>query len=368
VVLTKIEMIDENNGWSVDATGHRLRTNNGGSTWKDVTPPETGYLSIGNAMHAWVVVETMEHCEHLGCSGIWVPGFVAWHTSDGGQTWQRGTFFNGIDTDFGPRAMQFVGNTKGWLLFVNKIGMSGFTYESLVQTLDGGQSWRLIYPFSNGCVSGGMIFLDEQNGWIGDDCRWLWGTMTGIHLADFLKGKAAPLLNKTANGGNTWDAFQLPAPVNFPSTLTSSDLDTDVQLHCGTKSMDQISQKAFILQWSCTQGDPLTSAEILYAYLTSDEGQSWHSWLSTGNESFANPSTGWRLLALSDGQSHSLQQTIDGGLTWTTIQTVVWQSAQFEFISELVGWAIVGDGTNSILVHTVDGGKTWITIKPMIAP
>lgn len=366
-VLTKIDMIDENIGWSVDATGHILRTNDGGYSWRNVTSPEVGYFSIGDASHAWNVVETMEHCERLGCSGGWVPGFAVWQTSNGGQTWQRGSFFNGIDTDFVPRAMQFIDDTNGWLLFVNKIGMSGFTYESLVKTRDSGESWVLIYPFSNGCVSSGMIFLDEQNGWIADDCRWLWRTSSGTTLADFLKGNAAPILNKTSNGGNTWDTSELPAPVDFPSNLKYSDIDTNIQFYCGTKRMEQIAQETFMLQWSCTQGDPLTSAEILYAYLTSNGGQTWHSWLSTGNESFVNPNTGWRLITLDDGQPNSLQQTIDGGLTWTTIKTIAWQSAQFEFTSERVGWAIVSGGTNFALVHTVDGGKTWIEIKPVIA-
>jgi photosystem II stability/assembly factor-like uncharacterized protein len=132
--------------------------------------------------------------------------------------------------------------------------------------------------------------------------------------------------------------------------------------------MARIAQKAFILQWSCTGGDPLRSTEILYAYLTSDGGQSWHSWLATGNEIFINPDKGWRLFSYGDGQPSSLQQTTDGGITWKTIKAVAWQTAQFDFVSEQVGWGIVSEGINSSFVHTSDGGKTWIEIKPVIAP
>jgi hypothetical protein len=360
-------MIDENIGWGIETTGHLLRTNDGGSTWKDVTPPEVGYFSIGDAVHAWDIVETQERCEYLGCPGGWTKGFVTWRTSDGGETWQQGAFYGGGVLRFRPIAMQFVSDTKGWFLFVERSGMSGFLYENLVQTIDGGDSWILVYPLFNGCISGGMIFVDEQEGWVGDDCRWL-NSLDGIPWQDFLNGKAAPSLNRTTDGGNTWNFFPLPAPMIFPSNFTSLNIDPNTWFYCGIKQMDKISQTAFILQWSCNTVHSTISAEALYAYLTTDGGQTWHSWLSTGNESFANPNTGWRLFALGDGQSNSLQQTIDGGLTWTTIKMVVWQTAQFEFTSEQAGWAIVSDGTNSVLAHTIDGGKTWMEIKPVLAP
>jgi len=367
-VLTQFDMVDENIGWGVEATSHRLRTIDGGSTWKDVTPPEVGFFSAEGDTHAWDVIQTRISCDQIGCSGGWAPGLVTWHTSDGGQTWQRGAFFNGGVPEFRPIVMQFVSDTTGWFLFVDQVGMSGFTFESLVQTLDGGDSWRLIQPLSNGCLSRGMIFMNEQDGWIGDDCSGLSNVITGTLWEDFLKGKEVPLLNRTSDGGNTWNTFALPAPTVFPSNFTSPALDPNVSLYCGIKQMDKISQMAFILQWGCKEADPGASAKVLYAYLTPDGGQTWHSWLSTGNESFINPDTGWRLFAPGDGQPNSLQQTADGGLTWRTIKAVAWQTAQFDFVSEQVGWAIVSDTMSFALVHTVDGGKTWIEIKPVIAP
>jgi photosystem II stability/assembly factor-like uncharacterized protein len=365
-VLTQINMIDENIGWGVEATGHLLRTLDSGSTWKDVTPPEVGFYSTGDTLHAWNTIETQAACE--SCPGGWVMGLITWRTSDGGETWQQGSFINEGEPDFRPVAMQFVMNTKGWFLFVYQIGMSGFTYESLTQTLDGGESWRLIHPFSNGCVSGGMIFIDEEEGWIGDDCRGLSNALDGIALQDFLKGTAAPSLNRTTDGGNTWNSFPVPAPTVFPSNFTSSEIDPNTWFYCGTKQMDTISQNSFLFQWNCNTAHSPTFAEASYAYLTPDGGQTWYSWLSTGNETFTNPHTGWRLFVANDGQSNSLQQTTDGGTTWITIKSVTWQTAQFDFVSEQVGWAIVSDGMNSALVHTVDGGKTWIEIKPVIVP
>ena len=68
------------------------------------------------------------------------------------------------------------------------------------------------------------------------------------------------------------------------------------------------------------------------------------------------------------GQISQLQQTTDGGYTWATIKSVSWQNAQFDFISEQVGWAVVINGDASALVHTTDSGQTWEELKSVIAP
>ena len=133
--------------------------------------------------------------------------------------------------------------------------------------------------------------------------------------------------------------------------------------------MEQLSGDAFTLQWSCSHHFPDPPSEIfIYGYLTPDAGQSWHSWLATGNENFVNVITGWRLLTPGGGQSNQLQQTTDGGLTWTTIKTVTWQSAQFDFVNEQVGWSIVTNDDATSLVYTTDGGSSWIEIKSVVVP
>ncbi len=365
-VLSTMNMLDEHNGWGLESTGHLLRTIDGGYSWKDVTPPEAGFFSTGDMMHAWAFVKTRGACDV--CPGGWTMGLVTWRTSDGGQTWQRGLFFSPDMLDFRPIAMQFVDDAKGWFLLVEQVGMSGFTFESLVRTLDGGESWMSVYPLSDGCVSGGMIFVDEQEGWIGDDCRGLSNTLDGIPVQDFLNGKATPSLNRTTDGGNTWSSFPVPAPAVFPLNFTSLDIDPNTWVYCGIKQMHQISQKTFLLQWSCNTAHSITVVEASYAYLTNDGGQTWHSWLSTGNETFTNPDTGWRLFATVEDQPSLLQQTTNGGLTWRTIKEVAWKTAQFNFVNEQVGWANVSNNMTSTLVHTVDGGKTWIEIKPAIVP
>jgi photosystem II stability/assembly factor-like uncharacterized protein len=364
--LTHIQMADENIGWVIDATGHRLRTMDGGYTWKDVTAPEIGFFSSAGDTHAWEIVRTRVPCDQIGCTVDWVPSLVTWRTLDGGQTWQRGAFIDSGAPDFRPISMQFIDEKKGWFLLIDQVGMSGFTYESLFQTLDGGDSWKLIQPVSNGCISGGMIFTSTQNGWIGYDCSGLSNTMTGTRLEDFLKGVEAPVLSRTLDGGTTWTDAILPAPQVFPANLMSTVVDPNASVYCGIKEMDLIAENSFILQWSCNTNisPPLTVAS--YAYLTEDDGQTWRSWLSTGSEFFITPDTGWRIFASNDQQPTFLQQTTDGGETWNTIKPTGWQAAQFDFVNEQVGWALVTDQLTSAFVHTLDGGRTWEVIRPVI--
>ncbi len=118
-----------------------------------------------------------------------------------------------------------------------------------------------------------------------------------------------------------------------------------------------------MVEWNCAGG-------YIYDYLTSDQGQTWHSWLATGNESFVNAATGWRMFTSGQGQLNQFQQTTDGGLTWKTIKQITWPNVQFDFIDGQTGWAIVTDraGPNWALIHTVDGGTYWVEIKPKGLP
>ncbi len=69
-----------------------------------------------------------------------------------------------------------------------------------------------------------------------------------------------------------------------------------------------------------------------------------------------------------ESQSGRLQQSTDGGLTWTTIKTVAWHSVQFDFINEQVGWAIVTNDDAVSLVYTTNGGRSWVELDPVIVP
>jgi len=131
--------------------------------------------------------------------------------------------------------------------------------------------------------------------------------------------------------------------------------------------MDQIDAYAFLSKWRC--GTYYSSAPFVfeYDYPTPDGGRNWTGWQAAGNENFVDAAAGWRLAADPDAPAMRLQQTVDGGRTWSPIKIVNWQSAQFDFVDAQVGRTLVSDGTNTALVRTLDGGQTWAEIRPELA-
>ncbi|HEY3310598.1 MAG TPA: hypothetical protein VGK00_03055 [Anaerolineales bacterium] len=363
VVLVRFAMLDEHTGWAIDTIGRRLRSVDGGRSWKNVTATAFGLLSVKDSLRAWDIAYIQISCRQLGCPDEWTRGFVVWRTLDGGQTWQQGTPFPSGVREFFPLKMQFVDDRTGWYL-----GRNGFPFTSLFQSLDSGGSWKLIHHFSDGCYSSSMIFLDGREGWVGNDCSRSAGAAGGTPLAEFLKGAARPALSHTLDGGLTWETVLLPAPALFPPELASPEAAQNLRFYCGVLQMQSISPESFLLRWDCAQNYPEATRHISYTYLTPDGGRSWNSWLSGGSENFIDSATGWRLFTPGNDRPNLLQHTGDGGLSWTDIKELGWQSAQIDFVSAQLGWALASDGLNTALVRSADGGRTWLEIKPVYAP
>ena len=150
-------------------------------------------------------------------------------------------------------------------------------------------------------------------------------------------------------------------------------------MRCNWLSLQPIPATSIGLEYFCN-AEPISFTEY---YLSMNDGQSWNEWFSSwflnngagnintwipgGGEAFLPNGSGWRLFTLGGKQLNPIQKTSNGGKTWTTIQKVDWPYAQFNFISEQVGWAIV-TGYNTALVQTNDGGVTWTDLKPSVTP
>jgi photosystem II stability/assembly factor-like uncharacterized protein/Tol biopolymer transport system component len=372
LTLTSLRMIDLRTGWATEASGHILRTSDGGSTWRDVTPPEGAYRAANfyalDAAHAWAVAGASMPCGSTPM--VSCPTAFAWRTFDGGASWQRGVPFT-IESGFRPVAIRFADPTLGRFLYVDHVGMSGSTYMGLVFSSDGGATWTRSGGLNGGlCLTSGLAVSDAQSGWAGTDCRVV-TAMDGVPVKDFLAGKAAPGLSRTQDGGRSWEDVHLPPPGVFPGALTSPDLDPVKSLFCGLSRLVPVDAATLLLEWACSLSKYTAEwpADFQYDYLTSDNGQSWHSWLASGNEDFVSPTTGFRLMRLAGEANATIQRTADGGLTWSDIHAVAWPQAQLDFLDRLNGWALVtGNDGAFALVRTTDGGQKWLDLKPVLAP
>lgn len=140
----EVTMVNEHVGWAWGkALGHGislvLRTEDGGQTWRDVTPPETqnGFGGTGfflDGERAWAAYNENEG---------W-PGYrgLVWRTTDGGETWTSSD-----DTDPSGEAelvdyIYFIDDRHGCLQ--NRVIYSmGSGKVDIYRTSDGGASWRL---------------------------------------------------------------------------------------------------------------------------------------------------------------------------------------------------------------------------------
>lgn len=373
LALASLHMINPDIGWGIETGGHIVRTRDGGNTWQDVTPSQGLYNDKGffalDANTAWSTPRPSDACdasqmmwdEYQNCMPG--PDVITWRTVDGGKTWQAGGTYKVENEHHEPIAIQFIDTNTGWFMYVSSFGPMGSTTMGVAKTEDGGLSWVRAAAPPGICIHRAMTFINAHDGWSGPDCRFT--PTAGTPLQDFLTGKSAPELSRTANDSQSWEDVTLPAPQVFPAELTSPNAAPNISILCGTTSMQRISAEALTLQWTCSSemGTP-PFMDFSYQYLTSNGGQSWYSWLASGNEFFLNAQMGLRLYSRGEGQVGQLQQTSDSGQDWKTIKTVTWQTAHFDFVNEQIGWAIVTSGDAITFLHTADAGQNWSELKP----
>ncbi len=351
--ITDIHMVDANTGWAIGGLGnivgdHVLFTADGGSTWKDVTPPQgeaasgehfaaTGFFQ--DAQTAWVTYA-------IG-GGTPVPTQpVVWQTTDGGATWvaSQPLDVTGLAEIYVPSELQFVAGQDGWLMVHVGVGMM-HDYIAIYRSSDGGASWtRIIDPYIDGgiqsCTKNAMLFTDTTHGWLTGDCG-------GV--------QAGALLFKSTDAGSTWQPVILPAPASVPT------LFTDMNLACGSYNPFFFGNDLGHLSVQCINytGSQITNS--YYIYTTQNGGSTWTSTVYPGEAVyFFSADTGWAL-------APKIQLTTDGGATWKAISDVAW-TAQMDFISEQIGWGVARAGNEEALVKTDNGGARWTELVPKVGP
>lgn len=352
--VTNIHMLDQNTGWAIGGLGsivgdHVLVTSDGGTTWKDVTPPEVqpsevnheiavGYFQ--DAQHAWVTYA-------VGGGNPILPQLKVWRTSDGGATWTASQLLDasGLSEIYVPTDLIFVNGTQGWLLSHVGVGMS-HDYVALYRSSDGGVSWsRLLDPYNDGgiqsCTKNALRFTDATHGWLTGDCG-------GV--------KAGVLLFKSSDAGSTWQEVSLPAPADAPNLFSEGS-----NFACGSYDPYFFGNDLGHLTVLCTDYNQATPSVVYYIYSTQDGGTTWTSASYPGNSLyFFSSSVGW-------AASPKMHATTDGGQTWKAISDVTWVP-QLDFVSEQLGWAVARSDTQMALVKTSNGGASWTILVTKVAP
>lgn len=378
VTLTSIKMIDNTTGWGVANDGyddHILRTQDGGGSWQDITPPES--VSVGEGIgkralsffldndHGWSTYYPEEDF-------LFEPSLI-WYTSDGGMSWEESSQLDGsgLETFFEPRELYFQDQHFGWLMLGHDRGV-GHAPISIFRTGDGGRNWdRIIDPFSEEnsgfihiCCQSGMVFLDSKNG-----------------LITSQNGPVeSPYVNWTEDGGFTWQEQILPP----------ADEILFSNAWCGTRSPVTRSPQSVALVVECLDARQEPAVNVAFLYTSMDNGQTWDFFrladppIENGNWDYVQRShsidfisseIGWVYISdyyqLQGGEDSNtlthIYNTVDGGKSWQPVKTVTW-AGQFSYVDIQNGWAAAFSGDENALVRTTNEGRTWQIITPEIAP
>lgn len=356
-------MIDAEHGWAVGGTlldpRHILITEDGGWTWREVTPPAMApsgrFKSRAGAYfldesHAWVVYQD----RYL--SGHKPAPVLVWRTQDGGKSWTPSQPLNlqGLDGFIvGQNKMIFTDPYNGWIFAsvpIPPYGGDGQTH--IFHTTDGGNVWRRlsIDPVGDGRL---LNSIHEEKFMLSSG---------GVGFAQVPDG-LPPYILWTQDGGRRWSKIALPTPDWAPDFF---DVARD-SIGCLTEDSAMLPNGAAFILVSCSKPEGPTLA----LYRSLDGAQTW--------EALAVPEDdGWRILIdFLDNENgwiagSSISRTHDGGRTWQTIKHVGWDYIQsIQFVDEQNGWAFVMQEIRRAeeewaFVRTDDGGRTWTQLVPRV--
>ena len=363
LAISFIDMIDAGNGWSIGGAADDLlpsnvfRTGDGGSTWKDVTPPEktaidpaAGNIAAGGFWDfntAWVTYYS---------ANLLLPPTapVIWITVDGGTTWRASAplDLSGWTGEYRVSDVFFINSQTGWVL-VHKGDDPTSDKIALFQTVNGGNTWeKVIDPASNtdiqACEKTGIVFTGPWNGWMTGDCH---GDRPGVFLY------------QTFDGGKNWLEAKLPSPPAPAGMLTTPDFS------CRIHPPAFFAQQTMLLL-GVVCASKTGSKNGAYMYTSSLNGSDWHYQVYPGGQLVIRSAGDGRVFRGDVGSGLAVGKEVymyDGhsGM-WEKLNPIDW-TGQFDFVDWNKGWAAARRGDTPLLMYTSDGGRNWKALTPTTA-
>ena len=313
--------------------------------WTDVTPPEAAPANGEDLKRAAGFF--------LGKENAW----VAYTTGPGsGQThvviWSMVDRFPHVS--WAPSVIQtrgsiagvelyFLDESHGWSLITFDEGGMNKQYIALYATKDGGATWEFLFDPMEGsevqsCGKTGFVFENSQQGWLTRACKGMYATV---------------FIDRTTNGGLTWEKVTLPAPTSAPDLFLGEG-------YCDLISPHFFPPNDLVFVLDClTQYNP--AVHTMYLYSTTNGGSSWTML----------PIPERDLYFITRFSAYSIDREIfkteNGALDWTHIRAVNWDG-QFTFTNEDRAAAVVRNGDEIAYVESYDGLQTFFEGNPSVHP
>jgi len=390
-----MKMFTSLRGWAVGpaakgiagARDALLVTADGGSHWRNVTPPmSSGEPNVLipfflDANHAWVALASES-----------IPGgprpvtatFTIFRTDDGGASWRKATpaLVEGM-----PSELDFVGATLGWLVLT-----TASSDVHLYRTVDGGVHWSMmsrhpltqvgdsqpagVLPRVDAISSGqadcgfdsfvGTAFHGASTGWTAGQCS-----------GPVLK----PYFYVSHDAGKTWNPEVPPIPSTTKCTcFVSGTAPVFTSPRDGTSVVATSSIQSHCEMQGTSTGCMRRNTAARVFIRDQRWGQSWSLHELPGvaggtGPTFVAGGTGWYAAAtLQPGSAHNetmygrLYATHDGGASWAPLETSsTFQGGDLNFINPTTGWALNGSAPGlQTFLETKDGGRSWHQLNPVV--
>jgi photosystem II stability/assembly factor-like uncharacterized protein len=326
--------MNELDGWGVTET-YIVRTNDGGITWYNVTPPDleemgsTVHTFILDKDHAWVQKPDFNNFPNNG---------LLYHTADGGLTW------NVSSTPFSGGDLSFIDANNGWMLADLGVG-AGSNAVAVFQTSDGGATWAQTYtndpnnPEASdslplGGIKSDLVPLNMQTAWVG-----------GV-----VYSPGTVYLHRTDDNGQTWT----PVSLELPEGAENFELGIDREQMHFVSATDGF----LIVRMS---GETTQTA----VYVTKDGGETWTFTPTLIPEAGQSDFLSAEEVILYNGEQFYV--TRDSARTWATVTPDIVFGDSFalmDFVTPNSGWIVTVAEDHHSLYRTHDGGATWLPVTP----
>jgi photosystem II stability/assembly factor-like uncharacterized protein len=326
--ISKIHMLDSQNGWLITEASI-LRTQDGGTTWHNVTPPGASTLGFGvgasflDSNRGWILIGDANDPVNTG---------MLYRTNDGGMTWATNA------TPFGGGELHFLDDANGWMMLPAGAGTGNMAVK-FFQTNDGGTNWTQVYTnvptdanasdsLPYGGIKSGFTPITMQEAWVSGQTY-----ATNVFY-----------LYHTTDGGHTWSRVNYQLPFTGEAMyLTQPPVFFD-------------SQTGILPMTAGSEG----SATLFLK--TQDGGATWTTGApvaGSGQYSVVSPNDAFVWFGGELSVSH------DGMQTWTSFAPNVdlsFNLIQFQFVDNQTGWAVTSDANGqTALYKSTDGGMMWTT-------